>query len=291
MAEIQTSAWSETAASNNSAPPDGWPEGMDYDKVNDASREEMAALKRAWNRDHLTVTSAGTADVQTLTYTTAPTAYIAGLAFWFIAGAALTNTGACTINVNALGAKSVKRPDGSTNPSAGDITAGKAHLIVYDGTNFRLLIPYLPSVIDANAVVTTSILDLAVTLPKIAVAAKTHAIIMACSDETTALTTGTGKIELRAPYAFTVTGVRASLTTAQASGSIFTVDINEAGTTILSTKLTIDNNEKTSTTAATPAVISDTAIADDAIITVDIDQIGNGTAKGLKVYLIGYKTT
>jgi hypothetical protein len=89
------------------------------------------------------------------------------------------------------------------------------------------------------------------------------------------------------PYAMTVTAVRASLSTAQASGSIFTVDINEGGTTILSTKLTIDNTEKTSTTAATPAVVSDTALADDAEITIDIDQIGNGTAKGLKVTIIG----
>jgi len=58
-------------------------------------------------------------------------------------------------------------------------------------------------------------------------------------------------------------------------------------TTILSTKLTIDNTEKTSTTAATAAVISDTALADDAEITIDIDQIGDGTAKGLKITLIG----
>jgi hypothetical protein len=110
---------------------------------------------------------------------------------------------------------------------------------------------------------------------------------VAASDETTALTTGTAKVTFRMPYAMTVTAVRASLSTAQASGSIFTVDINEGGTTILSTKLTIDNTEKTSTTAATPAVVSDTALADDAEITIDIDQIGDGTAKGLKVTIIG----
>jgi hypothetical protein len=112
-------------------------------------------------------------------------------------------------------------------------------------------------------------------------------IQLAASDETTALTAGTAKVTFRMPYAMTVTEVRASLTTAQASGSIFTVDINEAGTSILSTKLTIDNTEKTSTTAATPAVISDTALADDAEITIDIDQIGNGTATGLKITIIG----
>jgi len=109
----------------------------------------------------------------------------------------------------------------------------------------------------------------------------------AASDETTALTTGTGKVTFRVPSAFTLTGVRASLTTAQSSGSIFTVDINQNGSSVLSTKLTIDNTEKTSVTAATPAVISTSAITDDAEITIDIDQIGNGTAKGLKITLIG----
>ena len=114
-----------------------------------------------------------------------------------------------------------------------------------------------------------------------------ESIVLAASDESTALTTGTGKVTFRMPYAFTVSAVRASLSTAQTSGSIFTVDINDSGTTILSTKLTIDNTEKTSTTAATAAVISDTALADDTEITVDIDQIGDGTAKGLKITLIG----
>ncbi len=114
-----------------------------------------------------------------------------------------------------------------------------------------------------------------------------EAIQLACSDETTALTTGVKKITFRMPFAMDVTAVRASLTTTQASGSIFTVDINESGTSILSTKLTIDNTETTSVTAATPAVISDTTLADDAEITIDIDQIGDGTAKGLKVTIIG----
>lgn len=112
----------------------------------------------------------------------------------------------------------------------------------------------------------------------------------ACSDETTALTTGTAKVTFRVPCAITLTSVRASLTTAQTSGSIFTVDINEGGTSILSTKLTIDNTEKTSVTATTPAVISDTALADDSEITIDIDQIGDGTAKGLKITLIGVRS-
>jgi hypothetical protein len=112
-------------------------------------------------------------------------------------------------------------------------------------------------------------------------------IQLAASDETTALTTGTAKVTFRMPHAMTLTSVRASLTTAQASGSIFTVDINQSGTSVLGTKLTIDNTEKTSVTAATAATITTSALTDDAEITIDIDQIGNGTATGLKITLIG----
>ena len=132
--------------------------------------------------------------------------------------------------------------------------------------------------------------DAVTTMQDIANLTNVQSIVVAASDETTALATGTAKVTFRMPYAFTLTSVRASLTTAQASGSIFTVDINEGGTTILSTKLTIDNTEKTSTTAATAAVISDVNLADDAEITIDIEQIGDGTARGLKITLIGTRT-
>lgn len=116
---------------------------------------------------------------------------------------------------------------------------------------------------------------------------ETDAWVIAASDETTALTTGTGKVTFRAPYAATITEVRASVTTAP-TGSTIIVDINEAGSTIMTTnKLSIDATEKTSTTAATAAGLTDTAIADDAEITIDIDQIGSTVAgAGLKVTII-----
>ena len=110
----------------------------------------------------------------------------------------------------------------------------------------------------------------------------------AASDEITPLTTGTAKVTFRLPHAMTLTAVRASLTTASSSGTP-TVDINQNGTTILSTKLTIDANEKTSTTASVPAVISNSSLSDDAEISVDIDAAGTG-ATGLKIWLIGTRT-
>jgi hypothetical protein len=115
--------------------------------------------------------------------------------------------------------------------------------------------------------------------------------IIALSDETTDITTGTAKVTFRAPYAFTITSIpRASLATASSSG-IPTVDVNVAGSSILTNKLTIDANELTSTTAATAATLTSnpTSVADDAIITLDIDVAGTG-AKGLKVTIYHNKS-
>jgi hypothetical protein len=113
------------------------------------------------------------------------------------------------------------------------------------------------------------------------------AIPIACGDETTALAVGTGKVTFRMPHGFNLSAVRASVTSAP-TGQALIVDINEAGASLLSTKLSIDAGEKSSVTAATAAVISDAAIADDAEITIDIDQVGSAVAgAGLKVYLIG----
>jgi hypothetical protein len=117
-----------------------------------------------------------------------------------------------------------------------------------------------------------------------------ESIVIACSDEDTDLSTGTAKVTFRMPYAFYVEEVRASVNTAP-TGSTLTVDINEGGVSILSTVLSIDAGEETSETAATAAVISDASLADDAEITIDIDQVGSTVAgKGLKVTLKGYRT-
>ena len=118
----------------------------------------------------------------------------------------------------------------------------------------------------------------------------TTEIGFAVSDESQDLTVGTNKLTFRMPFAMNLTEVKASVGTAP-TGANLVVDINEGGTTILSTKLSIDAGEETSETAATPAVISDASLAEDAEITIDIDQIGSTVAgAGLKVWLIGTKS-
>jgi hypothetical protein len=81
------------------------------------------------------VTVTGT---DTLTGTMSPAlgAYAAGQLFYFIAGAA--NTGAMTINIDGLGAKSITR-DGSTALIANDVLSGEIVVICYDGTRFQMI--------------------------------------------------------------------------------------------------------------------------------------------------------
>jgi len=121
----------------------------------------------------------------------------------------------------------------------------------------------------------------------------THNVVVtfACGDETTAIDATGQVISFRMPFAMTLNagsaGVKGSLVTA-GTGALLTCDINEAGATILSTKLTFNASATTTIGATTPVVISDVNLADDAIITVDIDQLdGGGVAAGLKISLIG----
>lgn len=64
------------------------------------------------------------------------TAYYTGMMVWFKAVNA--NIGACTINVNSLGVKSLIR-SGGIGLVTGDITVGDLICAVYDGTNFQLI--------------------------------------------------------------------------------------------------------------------------------------------------------
>lgn len=134
--DLSNSTWSETDASNNSVSPNGWKSGtMLPTEVEPTARAMMGALKRWYNHTNATATSSGSANTQTLTYSVAPAAYVAGDTYTFIAG--FTNTGAATLNVNALGAKAIQ--SGGVALLGGEIVAGNVVSVAYDGTQFQLL--------------------------------------------------------------------------------------------------------------------------------------------------------
>lgn len=88
----------------------------------------------------------------------------------------------------------------------------------------------------------------------------------------------------RMPWAATLTAVKANRNGTNTNGSV-TIDINESGNSVLSTKLTIDQNESSSLTATTPAVISDATIANDSLLTFDIDAADTSDTGPLTVTL------
>lgn len=87
-------------------------------------------------------TIGGTANAITLTPSPAVTAYAAGQKFRFLASAANTS-GTVTINVSALGNKTVKKIIGESTVALAvhDIKNGKFVEVFYDGTNFFLTAP------------------------------------------------------------------------------------------------------------------------------------------------------
>lgn len=116
-----------------------------------------------------------------------------------------------------------------------------------------------------------------------------ESFVVALGGEDTDMSVGPTKVTLRMPYAFYVTEVRASVSAAP-TGSKANFDVNKNGVSILATAVSIDAGEKTSTTAATAAVIGTPLIEDDAELTFDIDQAGStNPGQGPKVTLLGYR--
>lgn len=87
---------------------------------------------RSWNEY---AADAGSTDAYAITLT-GISAYATGQTFKFKANTA--NTGACTLNVSALGAKTIKK-DVTTDLATGDILANQDVVVIYDGTNMQLV--------------------------------------------------------------------------------------------------------------------------------------------------------
>jgi hypothetical protein len=102
MSDVTNSVWDETDASNNTAAPDGAPEGMAPSGVNNVLRAHQGALKR-WYNWTVPKTTGGTSTAYTLSYGVAPGALVDGMTHLVQFNA--VNGASPTLNVNSLGAK------------------------------------------------------------------------------------------------------------------------------------------------------------------------------------------
>tara|TARA_Y100001938_G_scaffold25227_1_gene33493 strand:+ start:8853 stop:10061 length:1209 start_codon:yes stop_codon:yes gene_type:complete len=105
---------------------------------NATARTDYAAAGQVQDGALSYAADAGAADAYAITLSPAITAYASGQKFTFKATNA--NTGASTIDVNAVGAKAIKKQN-DQDLESGDIEAGQIVEIEYDGTNFQMLSP------------------------------------------------------------------------------------------------------------------------------------------------------
>lgn len=82
---------------------------------------------------------AGSTDAYAISLPAAPGSYTDGLTIRFKANTA--NTGASTLNVNSLGAISIKRPD-LTDTQSGDIIANQIVEVIYRSSAFYMVSPF-----------------------------------------------------------------------------------------------------------------------------------------------------
>ncbi len=208
------------------------------------------------------VDSVGT-DSYAITPSPAITAYAGGQVFTFTAGTA--NTGACTLNVSGLGAKTIKK-NVSSDLATGDILANQIVVVEYDGTNMQLV--SLPSGVK-DATKLTGVVPLA--------NGGTASAIPYKSGVSTISAPGTGSVTNIAHGLGVIPG-HIKITAYSSNGTaLFTSSVGTSdGTTNASVHIEADNTNYSTITDATYAIYlkqATSAIFEKGIVTCDATNI------------------
>lgn len=132
--------WSRTAATNGTSDSTcPFPEGMAPSAVNDGVRGAMAAVAKYRDDVAGIITTSGSATAYTVSsFQVFDTlAHLDGAKIAFVPHA--TNTGACTLNVDSLGAKALRATTGAAL-NAGTLIAGTPYIAVYINANSEWLL-------------------------------------------------------------------------------------------------------------------------------------------------------
>lgn len=130
-----TSVISPTDSSNGSGTCPSWSGSAAPSTIDEAGRCLQGAIAREWSWRNPTLTTTGSANAYVLTYSVAPAAYYNGQTFSFKTNFA--NTGTATLNVNSLGAKTIKKDVSGTLTalSSGDIASGAFISVAYNSSD------------------------------------------------------------------------------------------------------------------------------------------------------------
>src|SRR5690606_23212563 len=105
-----------------------WPENMQFSAVNDAGRADEGILARWWRDNNGSLAASGSSNAFTVTSNRTIAQLYGALTLCFTANH--TITGACTLNLNGIGAKAIKSPNGA-NLGSGAIVEGQPVHVVY----------------------------------------------------------------------------------------------------------------------------------------------------------------
>ena len=115
-----------------------FPESQAPSTVNNGARALEGLIAR-WHKDtNGSVASTGSANAYVFAANQTLSAYYDGLEITFDAN--FTNTGSATLNVDAVGAATIKKYN-DQNLASGDIESGQKVNVIYDGTNWQLQTP------------------------------------------------------------------------------------------------------------------------------------------------------
>lgn len=127
--------WSPTAADNNDADPSiDWSEGQAPSTVNDSARAMMAAVAKYRDDTGGALATGGSSNAYTLTSNSDFGSYVDGTRIHVVANH--SNTGAATINVDALGSKKIRKvgASGEAALASGDMIAAGHYILQYDAS-------------------------------------------------------------------------------------------------------------------------------------------------------------
>lgn len=219
----------------------------------------------------------GAADVLVITPAPAITAYTAGQRFSFkVAATNLTTTP--TLNVNALGAKTIVKMGGSAL-AAGDLLIGQVMEVEYDGTNMQLMTPVANLVLPAQASKAGFFLTTNATTPSwarvnpLVYVSPTQVTVASTTSETTIYTTSIPANILGAGNALKIEIPISDIASAT-SGKTHTLRLKYGGTTLATIIMTMNS---TMTNASITAYIIASGATNSQKGIIAFNAIGNGT--------------
>lgn len=115
-----------------------WPENMQFSAVNDAGRADEGILARWWRDNNGSLAASGSSNAFTVTSNRTIAQLYDDLTLCFTANH--TITGACTLNLNGIGAKAIKSPNGANLGSGAIVEGQPVHVVYKSGPDAWLMV-------------------------------------------------------------------------------------------------------------------------------------------------------